>query len=298
MNSNKSALHVAQRKIKAMLTSALFFRRRQLTIRAGRAFVNFDVTSRDAKVWFYPRYRKGQPHEPAVTFLLLELLEDDSVFFDLGAHVGYFTWLAARVCREGQVHAFEVDPSLVPVIASHSAFNPSSDGGEVFINCAAVMEDNRKVSSFSMQSALNKSTNQLDVAQGSERGCTIQCASVTIDAYLAARDVKNVDVIKIDVEGTEGMVIKGMRQTLSRQRPIVICEVHVPEMRKFGVPVDALIAMFRDHDYRVGILNEHRSDEEPVVGELRSGNEDPTIGNACLVLWPAERPTASFWQTG
>jgi hypothetical protein len=51
------------------------------------------------------------PYEPETTAVFLSLITDGDVVVDLGAHVGYYTLLAARrVGPEGRVFAFEPNP--------------------------------------------------------------------------------------------------------------------------------------------------------------------------------------------
>jgi hypothetical protein len=69
---------------------------------------------------------------------------------------------------------------------------------------------------------------------------------VAIDDLVERGDVPPPDVVKIDVEGSELAVIRGMRRTLERHRPVLICELHetnpefVAAMRRHGYVVENL----------------------------------------------------------
>ena len=77
--------------------------------------VRFDTSSRTAKDWFYPRYLDGTLHETKITKKIVETLSEDSVFYDIGANIGYYTIFASEVCSkgEGEVHSFEIDPNFI-----------------------------------------------------------------------------------------------------------------------------------------------------------------------------------------
>jgi hypothetical protein len=48
---------------------------------------------------------------------------------------------------------------------------------------------------------------------------------ITLDRYVADRQIPKVDLVKIDTESTECQVLRGMRTTLKRDRPDILCEV-------------------------------------------------------------------------
>jgi len=67
----------------------------------------------------------------------------------------------------------------------------------------------------------------------------------TIDSY----NFDNVDAIKIDVEGSELMVIQGAEQTIRQCRPSVQVEIVPKQCNLFGYDPQALYDFFKDLDY-------------------------------------------------
>ena len=50
-------------------------------------------------------------YEEGLTRMIIELLEPRMIFFDIGAHFGYYTLMvSAIVGNKGQVHSFEPTP--------------------------------------------------------------------------------------------------------------------------------------------------------------------------------------------
>ena len=49
--------------------------------------------------------------------------------------------------------------------------------------------------------------------------------TVTLDSFLMERQVGPVDLVKLDIEGTEAQALRGMAVTLRRDRPSIVCEV-------------------------------------------------------------------------
>jgi hypothetical protein len=48
----------------------------------------------------------------------------------------------------------------------------------------------------------------------------------TIDSFVKGNDIKNIELIKVDVEGAEHFVVQGAKETLSNFSPILLIEVH------------------------------------------------------------------------
>ena len=58
-----------------------------------------------------------------------------------------------------------------------------------------------------------------------ERG-TVEVRAVRLQDLLADEGVEAIDFLKIDVEGAEGLVVRGARGLLARDRPVVLLELH------------------------------------------------------------------------
>src|SRR5690242_2291625 len=80
--------------------------------------ISLTYTTEDeySKSWFFPRYEGGRYHEPATTNLFINKIKPNDCVLDIGAHLGFFTCLAAKLARNGVVHAFEVDENCMPIV--------------------------------------------------------------------------------------------------------------------------------------------------------------------------------------
>ena len=73
----------------------------------------------------------------------------------------------------------------------------------------------------------------------------VQVPARTIDSY----NFEDVDVIKIDVEGSELFVMQGARDTITRCRPAVQVEIVPKQCGAYGYDPQALYDFFADLDY-------------------------------------------------
>jgi FkbM family methyltransferase len=168
------------------------------------------------------RYALGT-YEPEVVALIQSTLQGGETVMDIGANIGYFTLLMAhRVGAAGRVIAFEPVPSVYAVLCENLRLNACS---QAQAECKAVADVE---GTGAMQSDLN---NPLSfVGQLSDVG-ELAVPLVSIDRYVETAGLQKLDLVKIDVEGAEDRVIRGMTKTLKTLHPTVLVEIHANDGR-------------------------------------------------------------------
>ncbi len=170
-------------------------------------------------------YLLGTHESPAVLGRFLSWLAEDSVFFDIGANVGYFSFVASTVIRTGRIHAFEPMPGNQAIFRGHLARNAARPGvSRIELLPLAVSDADRTVS-FTNDVALSGSNTyiQSDFLGEKTNRITVDC--VSIDRHIL-RGAPVPDVIKIDVEGAELDVLRGAENTLRKSRPRLLLATH------------------------------------------------------------------------
>jgi FkbM family methyltransferase len=188
--------------------------------------------------------------EPQTTELLRQSLRPGAVVVDAGAYLGYYTILASRIVGpEGQVFAFEPDPGSVLWLSRNVSANQC---GNVVVVSKALYDRAGKMRWRSHPT--DPSRNSLAARAGSVDTMEIDC--VTGDAAIA---VPSVDLVKIDVEGCEPQVLRGMVQLLERSPdPILIVELNPTALAEAGNSPEAL----REMPSRLGFREIGRLDEQ------------------------------------
>lgn len=160
---------------------------------------------------------------------LLSMLGAGDVFYDIGANIGWYSVLAARVVGpSGSVLAFE--PSLENALLAQQ--NAAVNGlGNVTVVPAA-LTDHDGWMSFITQGSLE---GRLDL-EGGSGGAAPEAGSdganrllvpvAALDTWLGLTGQPAPTLVKIDVEGAEVGVLRGMRRTLQEARPTIIVELH------------------------------------------------------------------------
>lgn len=204
-----------------------------------------------AGLWLHLNPRTGRPYfegqvEPEVQSVLQQQLRPGMVFYDIGANVGFFTILAARlVGPEGRVTSFEADPEVAARLREHVARNA----------CAQVTVEQRAVWSESCGVLFERTDPRSSPDRGLGRvvsagaGNTIPVNAVSLDEY--ARTSGPPDFVKCDVEGAEVEVFRGAQNLLQERRPGILCEMHSEENRRI------LLGEFSLHGYACQPCGEH-----------------------------------------
>ncbi|HYC91501.1 MAG TPA: FkbM family methyltransferase [Thermoanaerobaculia bacterium] len=169
--------------------------------------------------------------DEGLTRLLLRSLGPDDVFFDVGANVGYYTILAAG--RGARVHAFDAQEALAEHL--RRSIERNGYGDRVTVTHAAVCErhggDVELFLPEERETLLGvASLQQHEWLRG---GTRVRVPALSLDGYARERGIARVDVVKIDVEGAEESVVRGMGELLERCRPRLIVAEVWPEALRF-----------------------------------------------------------------
>lgn len=163
----------------------------------------------------------GGSGEPAVQQALVEHLRPGMTFYDLGANIGFFSLLAARlVGTQGRVIAFEADPEVATRLREHVARNGFS---QITVEEKAVWSE-QGVVSFERIDPRDSPDRGLGHVVGGGAKNSIQVQAVSLDGYCGAATAP--DFLKCDVEGAEVEVFRGAQRLLKEKRPGIICEMH------------------------------------------------------------------------
>jgi FkbM family methyltransferase len=159
--------------------------------------------------------------EPDVQDAIQRYLRPGMTFYDLGANIGFFSLLAARMVGEqGRVISFEADPEIAARLREHVARN-----GFCCVTVAekAVWSEASRVF-FERTDPETSPDRGLGHVAGTASANTIEVEAVTLDEF--TRTAPAPDFIKCDVEGAEVEVFRGAQRLLAEKRPVILCEIH------------------------------------------------------------------------
>jgi len=150
-------------------------------------------------------------YEPTEARWVEEILQAGDTFVDVGANVGFFTLIAsARVGPEGRVLAFEPNPNLAKKLRITLDRNNIHN---VTLLSQAV-SDQAGVAQLYFAPFEQGIENASLLTFGHENGRQVEVT--TLDKALTENNLERVDLLKLDVEGLEGNVLRGCREHIRR----------------------------------------------------------------------------------
>jgi FkbM family methyltransferase len=152
--------------------------------------------------------------DPNVEAFLRARLRLGDIFIDVGANIGYFTLLGAElVGQQGRVVAIEASTFALEQLKENVARNRLED----VVRCVhAAASDCEGMASLYEGHRGNIGSASIVRVEG---GLSEKVRSAPLEKLLLPGEIEFVRVIKIDVEGAESLVFKGMQPLLSRLRP-------------------------------------------------------------------------------
>ena len=201
-------------------------------------------------------------NELPVQQALASCLARDAVFYDVGANVGFFTVIAARlVGPHGSVYAFEPVPENAAYVQLNVGLNRFHN---VTVVCKAVAaspgQGHLWLAEYAGGGALTTAAVPPDATK------LIDVDLVSIDDLVFQHKWRPPDVVKIDVEGAEIDVLQGMLRTLREVRPVVLYEIDDAELAGFQRKYQACESLLTELGYRVTRLVDSYPEIQWIVG--------------------------------
>jgi FkbM family methyltransferase len=199
--------------------------------------------------------------EELVTEFIAQRLKGAEVFVDVGANLGYYTCIAGKLLPAGKIHAFEMDALNYALLKRNVELNQFSN---VLIHKMAVsdqvgvLEYIRDTDSPSLGFGLSR-----NAGRDQKYGELVSVPTTTLDAVLEEYQGESM-VIKIDVEGAEYDILRGMTRMLNEDRIQFFIEMHPDRILNFNATTDDVLHLLFEHGYKI-----YEIDKKPTRQSLR-----------------------------
>ncbi|MFC7305927.1 FkbM family methyltransferase [Streptomyces monticola] len=256
---------------------------RQRVVEVGSG-ARFAVDTRDLIQRYLYLFGVWEPH---MTRWLRRRLRPGDGFIDVGANIGYFSVLASHLVGDtGEVVAIEASPEFHRGLLQQTRINGCTNVRAV----NAAVSDVEKRLTFVLASSRNTGANSIVPYDGPAES-TFEMTARPLPDLLEASEIRRARVIKIDVEGAEGGVVRGMVPLLDELRPDaeITVEVTPDRMARLGDSADELLEVMRRHGFHAyRLVNDYAPETYPAA--LRAApavpvrRRGPLVGESDLIF--------------
>ncbi|MFE5840395.1 FkbM family methyltransferase [Streptomyces niveus] len=226
----------------------------------SRFGARFAVDTQDLIQRYLYMFGMWEPH--MTRWLQARLLPGDT-FVDVGANIGYYSVLASGlVGKRGRVVAVEASPDFHQRLLEQVRLNRR--GNVRAVNGA--VSDERRTLTFVLASSANMGANSI-VPYDGQAESSFEVEAFPLGELLDPVEISTARLIKIDVEGAEGSVVRGMIPMLDKLRPDceITVEVTPDRMAQLGDSAEELMKTMRDHGFHAYRLANEYSPESYVA---------------------------------
>ena len=190
-------------------------------------------------------WSNGNGYEPGIINLLHSIGRKGEIFFDIGANTGFISIQMALLPSAKKVYSFEPLPRAYDSLIRNLRIN-------LLNKCEAfqlAVGRSDSISAFYVPKVFAIPTGSSLYPNKYKDTYPIEVTTVTLDHFIEEHHIKNIDIIKIDVEGKEADVLFGMKNVLEKMRPFIICEI-LPSIGDFS-RIYAYLEPFEYHIYEI-----------------------------------------------
>lgn len=195
--------------------------------------------------------------------LVLDILDEKDNFIDVGGNMGTFSLLAASRIKKGKIFSFEPSPKILPYLYENIALNKKD---EVINVIQKAVSDRVGYVEFDISS--NPDYNHIVYSR--ENKSVLRVGSVTLDKFISDNNLNHIKLVKIDVEGAELLVLKGLQESFQKRKiDALIIEASDWAIGQFNTSVENMISLLNNFEFKSYIF-----DKDYKLIEMSSGKNN------------------------
>lgn len=196
-------------------------------------------------------------YEPIEAFLFMELIKPDMHIIDAGANIGFYSLIASsKLSERGKVFSFEPVPSNYEQL-EYNIKKSNNSKIEVIKMGLWNKEDTLK---FSLDETHSDNHGSFTAGKVTNSSQYFECPVNSLDSLLDNETIPKVDLIKMDIEGSELFALQGAIKSIESYKPTILMEINKFACNSFGyssTEIDSLLLPLGYKIFKVESLPEN-----------------------------------------
>ncbi len=217
-------------------------------------------------------------YDPSMTSVFSHLIKPGETVWDVGTERGWFTLqMASLVGERGRVDSFEAFPPTVEKLKINVELNKMN---WIRVNSVAVSDSNSKMWFVPPSNKVTNNISFLNECSGvgyltdSFEPGAIEVSTINLDDYYTSHKIEKVSLIKIDIEGAEVSALKGAKNLILKDKPVIAIEFNRPTALRANSSVEELNEILISYGYKLFLfdkkfapfnLSAYENDQDMVV---------------------------------
>jgi FkbM family methyltransferase len=195
----------------------------------------------------YWMFMEGTYEKQLVDYLLPHV--KNKVFFDVGANVGSYTMSLSKSAEK--IYSFEASPTNAATLRNFIEISKLHN--IELINKAVSDKSGENIVIYTSPDTGGNNTRFHNFGKGGE-----VIETITLDQFVRVCAIDRIDVIKMDIEGSEFAAFIGAREILDRFHPMLLVEFHAVVARQSGWELADLYELLLHHGYKAYELDKRK----------------------------------------
>lgn len=225
--------------------------------------------------------------EPAETAFFVKHLKPGSFVVDAGANFGHYALVASNIVGPGGlVVAFEPFPRNYDLLTANAALQPVKN---IVAEQAGLAETSGTLDLITDEE--NPGGHSFNPNLIWKAGAKVSVPVYALDDYIREKGISRpLDILKSDTQGYEWRLVSGARETILKDRPIVLCEVAPRALAEIGDSHEDLLGFFEEARFSILLVDRNVEELRPIsYGELKARFENHNREFDDVIFLPEER---------
>jgi FkbM family methyltransferase len=200
-------------------------------------------------------------YETLETEFVKNEVKKNDIVIDIGANIGYYSLILAKIVGDkGKVFAFEPAPDNYSLLKKNIEINNYKN---VVLENLAISDKNGSIELYLSQESMGWHRIYPSKYCGENH---VKVKMVTLDDYFKENTLRDkISFVKMDVEGAELGILRGMTSILENNKKLTLLLEFVPHyIREFGSDPKELLNILKKQSFEISVIEEKSNEVKPV----------------------------------